>query len=738
VRQYLIEHRGHTPSAALIKAIVVNGAVDMGMGLPHNGQGWGRLELNNALFPAGSRRIQFDDSLDNAVATTETRTYEVFVSTAAEPLAVTLVWRDPAGATIQNRLHLRVTHVATGATTTADPITNIRNNVQKVVIDTPDTGLYRIEVEGVSVSTGIPELSGLHQDFALVVANVMGFSCNPSDIVQVIDRSGSMGFSGYIEPAKHRAKQMIDILQVNDRAGLVTFADSAATGDPLPLTPINTQDDKDDAHDLIDPVTAGGNTDLREALDDGLATLGADTGRPRAMVFISDGKHTVPTAPIDDAFLDSIDAANVRVYTIALGPASDFGVLNNIAARTGTGAVYTVASAADLHKLHEIYYDIIGGIGCGSMAHLSSDAVHPERHLTHKIMIDSVTREALFAFSWTAEDAEFECRLVDPGGTLYRPGSKSLFQCGGKTHFYYRVARPEPGTWMMEVKSGTSNNWQTRPVTTAVMVDSEVKCRARLDAKYLYHGLVLLSLEASYNDKPILNATTVARITYPTVSTETLLERYKSKLAEIQVNQDQLKGDSDDLELIKLDLLTRQMKEKSEDIYQSKSISMPLTDDGKEGDPAADDGIYTAFFNPRKAKAIGNFTIEVWFEAISAEFGTRRCTRHLPVCLPSVAPELTIKKIFSRRNVLWRHTIIGAAVLKGDGQPAMPADGAKVDMTVVQGRKKAVLKNVPFYRPGGYYIWRFREPGFKTGKARVEVKATMGSETASAKEDVDI
>ena len=726
------------PSAALIKAIVINGAVDMGMGIPDNGQGWGRIDLSNALFPAGTGRIQFDDTLDNAVATGDIRTYEVFVSSTAEPLSVTLVWRDPAGSTIQNRLHLRVIHVGTGATATADDITNIRNNVQKVVIDSPTAGLYRIEVEGVSVATGVPELSGIRQDYALVVSNAMGFSCDPLDIVQVIDRSGSMGFSGYMEPAKARAKQLIDILQINDQAGVVTFASSAAAGDPMSLTPINSQADKDDAHSLIDPVTAGGMTDLRKALEQGLATLGSDIGRPRAMVFLSDGKHTTATPEIDDPFLDSIAAANVRVYTIALGPASDFTVLNNIAARTNTGAVYTVESAADLHKLHEIYYDILGGIGCGGMVHLSSDSVHPERHLTHNVVIDHVSREALFAFSWTEKGAEFKCSLVDPGGTVHDEGSAALFHCAGETHAYFRVNRPKMGIWKMRVQSLSHNNLQSAVVTTAAIADSGVQCRAWLDSKYLYHGLVLLSLKASYRNRPVLKGKAMAEITFPSVSTGKLLEKYRAQLREIRIDKKVLKKDEADLDLIKLDLLAQRLKKMGEDIYERKTVFLKLTDDGKQKDPKADDGVYTAFFNPSKAGVAGNFIIRLRFTADHDSFGTHTCTRLLPVCIPPVDTEIDIKDIFVRRNRLWRYMIIGAEVIKGDGSPAVPEDGVRVSMEVIQGRIRALLKQAPYYRRGHYYIWRFQEPRFKRGKAKVEVTAKMAGKTATRREIVQL
>lgn len=624
VRQYLVQQRGHTPSAALLKALMVNGAVDMGLGVPHIGQGWGRVDLANALFPAGTRRVQFDDTLDNAVATGDIRSYDIHVSNGLQPLLVTLVWRDPPGATIQNRLHLRVTHVATATTSTADPIADIRNNVQKVIVTAPAAGLWQVEVEGVNVATGVAELlPALRQDYALVVANASGFSCNPSDVVQVIDRSGSMGFSGYMGPAKERAKQMIDILQINDQAGVVRF--NSAAQEVFPLTPIDNQDVKDDAHAVIDPITAGGTTDLREALDQGVTTLGADTGRPRAIVYLSDGKHTVASAPIDDPQLDAIAAANIRVYTIALGPDSDFAVLNNIANRTGTGAVHTVESAADLHKLHEIYYSIIGGIGCGGLVHLSSASL--VEGLTETTVIDKLAREAHFAVSWHDPAAEIELRLRDPAGNILDAATTRALHVRGSTHAFYRVPLPQAGTWRMLLRVRKNPGNAALRVTTAALMDSEVSCHAELDRKFLIHGKLQLRLDVRWGTKPVLGGKALARITYPTVSIRELLQKHANPLKEIKIPKEALRRDKPDLDRLRLAIFAARQADAGKDIFGRKTVQLPLVDSNKTGR-------YSAFFDTRAAKVAGNFEVKVFFEAKSAKMGTHRCLKLLPVFVP--------------------------------------------------------------------------------------------------------
>jgi subtilisin family serine protease len=742
LRQYLTEQRGHTPSAALLKALIINGAVDLGMGIPDTGQGWGRVDLTNMLFPPGTNRVQYDDTLANAVATGDVRSYDVWVSSAAAPLVVTLVWRDPAGSTIQNRLHLRVIHVDSGAEVVSDPIANIRNNVQKVVIDPPIVGQYRIEVEGVSVMTGVPDLTGLRQDYALVVANAIGFSCNPSDIVQVIDRSGSMGFSGYMEPAKERAKQMIDILQINDQAGIVTF-DASAVED-MALTTIDSQADKNDAHALITPITSGGMTDLRGALEQGLTTLGADTGRPRAMVFLSDGYHTVATPEIDDPFLDTIEAADVDVYTIALGPASDFGVLNNIASRTGTGSVYTVESAADLHKLHEIYYDIVGGIGCGSVTHLTSAALPASQALRQFAPIAQTAREAFFAASWPRVDAEIEFALESPSGKTYDPGTDEALYLRGSTHAFYRVSYPEAGAWKLIVQREGGGGDEPLWVTTAAMADTEAVCKVRLDPEYLYDGKVLLRLSAHHDGRPLVGGKAIARITFPTRSIDALLELYADELKEMQLDKEKLAGDADDETLIKLGMLAARYGLEGKDIYEREQVKLQIRDDGQEEDPKANDGIYTAFFDPIQAGVAGNYQIKVFFTVEDEKLGTYACTKLIPVHVPRARkPEakLVIEDIFVRRNKDWGYTIIGAHVVHPDGKPASPKDGVTVNMILTQGLQRIRSGDLPYYRDGEYPIWRFdwEEAGVKPGEAMLTVQASVdGLLTAQASQAIQL
>ena len=109
VREYLSEqHQLTTPSAALVKAILVNGARDVAGqyvpsetgGIPNNSEGFGRVDMAAAL----SDSIQLRDE-DTALDSGDEETTTITVGNGTS-LKVTLVWTDRPGSTLQNDLDL--------------------------------------------------------------------------------------------------------------------------------------------------------------------------------------------------------------------------------------------------------------------------------------------------------------------------------------------------------------------------------------------------------------------------------------------------------------------------------------------------------------------------------------------------------------------------------------------------------------------------------------------------------
>jgi outer membrane protein assembly factor BamB len=174
---------GSFPSPSLAKAALINGAVDLGLGYPSFHQGWGRLNLRNAIEGPPSGSIRFFDQTDVTPLPTGasySRTFEVFSS--GVPLKISLVWTDPpapGGSTspLVNNLDLVVTapdstvyrgNFFTGSWSTPNPgaANDTANNVENVFVRTPMVGTWSLSVSSAGTAVNPPNLPG--QDFALV------------------------------------------------------------------------------------------------------------------------------------------------------------------------------------------------------------------------------------------------------------------------------------------------------------------------------------------------------------------------------------------------------------------------------------------------------------------------------------------------------------------------------------------------------------------------------------------
>jgi hypothetical protein len=185
-RQFFLS-RGEEPSAALIKAMLVNSTTymtgDLASGnLPHPRQGWGRMNLTRA-FDNASRIIinqshSFNDSGQSFVITGEVRD-------SSQPFRVTLAWSDAPGlsafAPWVNDLDLEVTingQLYRGNNFLNDVSrpggeANVKDNVEGVWLPAGTRGTFVIRIKATTVAgDGVPSnADSTDQDFALVVYN---------------------------------------------------------------------------------------------------------------------------------------------------------------------------------------------------------------------------------------------------------------------------------------------------------------------------------------------------------------------------------------------------------------------------------------------------------------------------------------------------------------------------------------------------------------------------------------
>lgn len=182
IRQYLQQARQHTPSGALLKAVLLHGATPLAgqynppeVGpVPDHSQGWGRVSLQGALFPEYPAHWEFRDDPADAVGTGEVRSYTFAVANPDTPLRVTLAWADypsspTSGGGLVNRLRLSL--VAPDGTTMVGGPAN--NNVQRVEVASPQAGAYTVRVSGLNVAS--QAMANAKQDYAFVISGGLEF-----------------------------------------------------------------------------------------------------------------------------------------------------------------------------------------------------------------------------------------------------------------------------------------------------------------------------------------------------------------------------------------------------------------------------------------------------------------------------------------------------------------------------------------------------------------------------------
>jgi|GEM_PF-5071882 len=109
------EEDGFVPSGSLLKATLINSAWDMdgeytGGPIPSHGQGWGKINLEDALYFEGdSTKLEIlnNGSAEAISDSGEVHEYEMYVEDGQD-LKLTLAWTDYPGSSLQNDLNLLV------------------------------------------------------------------------------------------------------------------------------------------------------------------------------------------------------------------------------------------------------------------------------------------------------------------------------------------------------------------------------------------------------------------------------------------------------------------------------------------------------------------------------------------------------------------------------------------------------------------------------------------------------
>lgn len=226
-------------------------------------------------------------------------------------------------------------------------------------------------------------------------------SSNPTDIVLVLDRSGSMAGSP-IANMKAGAKTFIDIIDEatdgsqdgnigsGSRIGIVSFSDTA-TADTQLITSVAT------LKSAVDSLTAGGSTNHADAFTKAIQLFDPLSANAKVIVLFTDGKTTAgpPPAPVAAA----AKASGIIIYCIGLigSDGVDVNVLNDWATDPDASHVAVTPDDADLEDL---FKDLAANISkTGATNIVIDEVVNPDFSIMSMIpptkgtavMIDSNT-----------------------------------------------------------------------------------------------------------------------------------------------------------------------------------------------------------------------------------------------------------------------------------------------------------------------------------------------------------
>ncbi len=204
LRQHYVEDQGVAiPSSALLKATLIASADDMTpgqygtgatqeiTGQPDRSQGWGRVNIENAIAPPSPGALYVQD-VEAGLSQGGSSSYAVNVTDDSVPLRVVLAWTDPAPASpsvspqLVNDLDLTVTDPSSVNHTAMADAGDHLNNVELVKIAAPQTGLYQITVSG-------NDINGPDQPYALVIFGAAQGAQLPPELSSVAPTTGSQG-----------------------------------------------------------------------------------------------------------------------------------------------------------------------------------------------------------------------------------------------------------------------------------------------------------------------------------------------------------------------------------------------------------------------------------------------------------------------------------------------------------------------------------------------------------------
>jgi len=573
VRQYYAEVENlQYISAALIRATLINGVVEISPGQygvgatreipdkPNNVEGWGRVDLENSIFPDAPAVLDHVDELAGFSATNEEHFYELHITDGSVPAVITMVYHDYPGATLQNNLDMTINPPGGGplypnGLTTPDT----QNNVEQIVIPAPAPGIYTISIKA-------DDIQYPSQPYALVTSAGGTLSKRePVDVMLVLDISGSMlaqacpGCEAKLEVLKQAVELFVSIWTAvaapGDRLGVNYFRTSIdehiVGGDVLlPVQP--------NAADIIADVngqttTWANLTAMGGGLQAAINRL-VDADRPRNIILFTDGMQNVnpKVMRIDDSpppgefhleiahDLTDDDYSNInpedpprrldddldiKVNTIGVGASEPYMQrLTEISEKTGGLSKHTIALDYDLRRF--FVEDLIDALRHNSPQLLAYryGKIAGET-TTETFTVNDTVRRVVLVLSWKKGtrmwfSVEKDGVDISKAGRYINGGFYSIYSLGLPARFARRDIEAG-GDWSLHIHGGQGAAYEAAAIVDEVAFDFEFSTSRMV---YLAGTPIALRASLRADGLPITNADKVtATIMYPKEGVANLL-----------------------------------------------------------------------------------------------------------------------------------------------------------------------------------------------------------------------
>lgn len=358
-------------------------------------------------------------------------------------------------------------------------------------------------------------------------------------IVVILDQSDSMRQLNYMGPAQTDASTFINVMNIGDNLGVVSFSDNATVvvGSSSSLVNITSQTTINTATSAVMALQPLSMTNMVAAFNTAAGMIASSAGA-RGEVFLSDGMWNVGGDPVPGL------ATTPPIYTIALGANGQQSTLQQIA--TKTGGTYNYAPNA--LQLAQIYNAISNQTSVANLVANAQPTVPQFKFTSTPGTVPSGSTQATFAVNWddwsvqytpnTPSGNQVNVFLTDPNGQTIGTTPTAI----GNGYVVFKIPNPVAGTY-------TAYAWYSGPnslaYTAGIFDNNRTLTMALAAPDDIVSAGSPAEVQVRLDDdgEPITGARLDMSLESPLVSLDRALSTHAARLDAIEVSGD-LSGDA--------------------------------------------------------------------------------------------------------------------------------------------------------------------------------------------------